>query len=176
MNNGTLLGPGLGLLALVLSGTGCTYDNAASDTDNTASDTDNTASDTDNTASDTDNTASDADNTASDTDDTVETDSGVLAGCPSGTTDCDGQCIDLETDRLNCGACGVVCAAGEICDGSGVCELSCQEGLEDCGGTCTNLATDRLNCGACGVECAAGEVCDGRGCVRAVVPGGPGGL
>ncbi|KYF94352.1 hypothetical protein BE17_24785 [Sorangium cellulosum] len=99
--------------------------------------------------------------------------------CQSGLVACDGTCIDPGTDRDHCGAsgdctgdsAGVACAAGEICNGSGACELSCQNGLVACGGTCIDPGTDRDHCGAsgdctgdsAGVACAAGEICNGSG-------------
>ncbi|WP_437635726.1 cadherin-like beta sandwich domain-containing protein [Sorangium sp. So ce854] len=99
--------------------------------------------------------------------------------CQSGLVACDGTCIDPDTDRHHCGAtgdcrgdnAGAACAAGEICDGAGQCELTCQSGLIACGGTCVDPDTDRHHCGAtgdcrgdnAGVACAAGEICDGAG-------------
>ncbi|WP_437814035.1 cadherin-like beta sandwich domain-containing protein [Sorangium sp. So ce1078] len=99
--------------------------------------------------------------------------------CQSGLIACDGTCIDPDTDRDHCGAsgdcrgseAGVACAAGEICNGAGQCELSCQSGLIACDGTCIDPDTDRDHCGAsgdcrgseAGVACAAGEICDGAG-------------
>ncbi|WP_437485633.1 cadherin-like beta sandwich domain-containing protein [Sorangium sp. So ce1014] len=99
--------------------------------------------------------------------------------CQSGLVACDGTCIDPDTDRDHCGAssdcrgsdAGVTCAAGEICDGAGRCELSCQSGLVACGGTCIDPDTDRDHCGAssdcrgsdAGIVCASGEICDGAG-------------
>ncbi|WP_437953693.1 cadherin-like beta sandwich domain-containing protein [Sorangium sp. So ce296] len=99
--------------------------------------------------------------------------------CQSGLVACGGTCIDPDTDRDHCGAsgdctgsdAGVACAAGEICNGAGRCELSCQSGLVACGGTCIDPDTDRDHCGAsgdctgsdAGVACAAGEICNGAG-------------
>ena len=45
--------------------------------------------------------------------------SGVL-DCGS-LTECSGICVDTSIDVNNCGGCGVVCAAGEVCF-SGMCE------------------------------------------------------
>ena len=67
--------------------------------------------------------------------------------------DCDGVANEnfvLATDEENCGACGVVCAAG----------LSC------CDGRCVNTQTSNLNCSICGRACDAGQTCCGGGCVN----------
>ncbi len=92
------------------------------------------------------------------------------AGCPSGLTDCEGQCVSLETDNSHCGERGVACETGQICDGSGSCALSCQLGLVDCAGKCIDPLTDEAFCGAgedCaadpGAACEAGQLCDGTG-------------
>ncbi|HVV83797.1 MAG TPA: MXAN_6577-like cysteine-rich protein [Kofleriaceae bacterium] len=83
--------------------------------------------------------------------------------CPGSQTLCGDVCVDLASDRANCGACGTTCLAGEVCSGAGACELSCQAGLTACDGTCTNTDSDRANCGACGHACDDGEVCNGSG-------------
>jgi hypothetical protein len=36
--------------------------------------------------------------------------------CPTGSTVCGSVCSNLQGAPQNCGACGVVCAHGEICD------------------------------------------------------------
>ena len=73
---------------------------------------------------------------------------------------------NLQTDSHNCGACGVVCAAGQICQ-QGACAadsyappLVCDAGLTDCGGTCVDLTSDNNNCGACGAACGEGMYCN----------------
>ncbi len=87
--------------------------------------------------------------------------------CQPGLIDCNGTCVDPDTDESFCGAgpdCslnpGAVCAAGEICNGAGVCELTCQGGLIDCNGTCVDPDTDESFCGA-GPDCSVspGAVC-----------------
>jgi hypothetical protein len=35
--------------------------------------------------------------------------------CPAGTTMCGGGCTNRDSDPLNCGDCGVVCAVDEAC-------------------------------------------------------------
>lgn len=90
---------------------------------------------------------------------------GVACGtsCPVGQELCDGVCADLSVDRNHCGACGSVCAGGEVCDGAGTCAPSCGDSLTECSNACVDTATDEANCGGCGTACAAGEICDGAG-------------
>jgi len=89
--------------------------------------------------------------------------------CPADFTECDGECVNLLTDNRFCSAtseCGTGCAAGEVCNGAGVCTLFCWSGLTECGGECVNLLTDNRFCsadGTCGAPCAEGHVCDGTG-------------
>jgi Stigma-specific protein, Stig1 len=40
--------------------------------------------------------------------------------CTGGTVNCDGVCVDLQTDEAHCGSCQTVCAANEVCQ-AGVC-------------------------------------------------------
>ena len=83
--------------------------------------------------------------------------------CPAGQTQCGTQCFNLQTASDNCGACGTVCGAGEVC-GAGVCAVSCPGTLTDCEGTCVDSNVDEANCGGCGIACAAGEVCQAGVC------------
>jgi len=39
--------------------------------------------------------------------------------CPSPLEECGGQCVDVQSDRRNCGGCGIACRPGEVCIGSG---------------------------------------------------------
>jgi len=49
---------------------------------------------------------------------------------------CDSECVDLQYDELNCGACGNVCGAGETCS-AGVCDA----GGGTSGGSCCAAST-----------------------------------
>ncbi len=89
---------------------------------------------------------------------------------------CGGQCADLDFDPANCGACGVVCAAGAACQG-GYCEpaTDCASGANGspcwlgatsgegicCSGACIDPGSDPKNCIFCGGTCATGSVCGG---------------
>jgi len=95
--------------------------------------------------------------TDSGTDDSAMGDGGT--DCPTGQTECDGTCVDTDSDGMNCGACGTVCGAGEVCDGAGTCAVSCGTGLTDCSGSCIDTANNPAHCGGCGMACGAGEAC-----------------
>jgi len=92
----------------------------------------------------------------------------ALAGCgnescPSGYIDLGAGCIDMSTDRDNCGGVGIACGPGFICE-NGICVLSCPEGMTECEGVCRDLQTDIYNCGMCGLTCASGNVCVDGSC------------
>jgi stigma-specific protein Stig1 len=70
--------------------------------------------------------------------------------CPAGTTNCQGKCVNLQTNQNNCGQCRVVCSEGELCQG-GTC-------LTGEGGLCSSPS-----------QCAAGLGCRNGICVTANV-------
>jgi hypothetical protein len=84
--------------------------------------------------------------------------------CPLGTTCCDtpAGCKQLDTDGLNCGACGRTCPPGFHC-ASAICHCGtnahCDAGG---GGTCTST-TGACNCGLAtcspGLRCQPGGIC-----------------
>lgn len=74
-------------------------------------------------------------------------------GCPQDRPDeCDGRCVDVQTDPDHCGECGNACAAGETCQG-GQCGVAC--GNDFC-----PIATEVCDNGSC-------RTCDvcGSGCL-----------
>lgn len=93
-------------------------------------------------------------------------------GCPGLTTRCGAECVLTEVDPANCGMCGNVCGAGEVCFSSG-CAGDCPAGLTACDAVCVDTDSDNLNCGTCGTACDAGEGCMGGSCVPAVDIGPP---
>ncbi|NOY89787.1 MAG: hypothetical protein GXP55_01165 [Deltaproteobacteria bacterium] len=94
-------------------------------------------------------------------------DDGAGPICPSPTqTDCGTPigCVDLQTDPLNCGSCGIDCGSG-TCDAGACTGTSCVGARTECFGTCVDLASDTMNCGGCGRGCAAAETCVSGACV-----------
>jgi len=103
-----------------------------------------------------------------------------VSDCNLPNLDCDGACIDPQTDVTYCGATddcqgdnvGVTCGAGEECDG-GACVEACAPPNLVCEGTCIDPQTDNTYCGA-GGDCSgasAGVTCDagaGESCQNGV--------
>ncbi|KAI3765628.1 hypothetical protein L2E82_15668 [Cichorium intybus] len=56
---------------------------------------------------------------------------------------CKKQCVNVKTDKQNCGLCGKKCKHQEIC----------------CKGKCVNLMADKHNCGGCNNKCKRGNSC-----------------
>jgi hypothetical protein len=76
---------------------------------------------------------------------------------------CSGTCVDLETDRANCGKCGMACSdpgggGTSTCD-SGKCKIVCPSPKVECYGACVDTSTDHDNCGGCGFGCFGTAQC-----------------
>ncbi|KAI5590404.1 hypothetical protein POPTR_004G007100v4 [Populus trichocarpa] len=56
---------------------------------------------------------------------------------------CKKKCVNVMTDRLNCGMCGKKCKYPEIC----------------CKGQCVNPMSNKKNCGGCSNKCKKGSKC-----------------
>lgn len=55
------------------------------------------------------------------------------AACEGGQTCCGGECVDLSSDAMNCGACGIACGEGEKCSAAGYC-ICAPSALDDAPG------------------------------------------
>jgi len=109
--------------------------------------------------------------------------------CPSGQSECNGACRNLQYDNINCGACDVTCPSGQSCQ-NGQCIAAysppppttvpqttlplttapiptpgCPAGQSLCGASCKYLLTDPANCGSCGHVCPLHEFCTNGQCV-----------
>ncbi|MBL8684685.1 MAG: FG-GAP repeat protein [Myxococcales bacterium] len=83
----------------------------------------------------------------------------TTALCGAGLAACGGACVDLATDMMNCGACGVRCSAPNAraaCD-MGACVFRCDEGFADCDRVASNGCEASLGapttCGSCDRRC-----------------------
>ncbi len=89
-----------------------------------------------------------------------------VSSCSAGKADCDGNpangCeVNINTDPLNCGGCGLACYVANGTAGcvAGKCTVAaCNAGAADCDGNpangCEASLKTNTNCGACGVACA----------------------
>jgi hypothetical protein len=84
--------------------------------------------------------------------------------CRAGTDLCGQGCIDPQSDKRNCGGCGIPCGTNQDCS-QGVC--ACATGATDCSATgsgCAVITSDARNCGACGHACGTNQVCEASQC------------
>ncbi|XP_022714421.1 stigma-specific STIG1-like protein 1 [Durio zibethinus] len=65
-----------------------------------------------------------------------------VAGSP-GPDCCKKKCVNVKTDKLNCGKCGKKCKYSEIC----------------CKGQCVNPMSHQKHCGGCNNNCNKGSKC-----------------
>ena len=72
-----------------------------------------------------------------------------------GQSCCSSMCADTMNDRNNCGACGNVCSGSQLC----------------CTGRCIDPLRDATNCATCGHACGgATSACCGGSCVAPTAP------
>jgi hypothetical protein len=87
--------------------------------------------------------------------------------CGIGLSRCLDTCVDLDTDLVNCGACGNPCPVQQFCNG-GICDNICSGAVTFCNGQCVDFTSDDNNCGSCGFACAATAQCIDSVCVGQV--------
>jgi len=81
--------------------------------------------------------------------------------------DCNGACIDTQSDPKHCGACGNACGSGLVCQGDGQtasCVGSCDSNFTDCDGACVSLQDHVSHCGSCGNSCGDANICTADSC------------
>jgi hypothetical protein len=83
--------------------------------------------------------------------------------CDPRKTLCDDECVDLQSQRENCGQCGNACAMGQECK-SGTCR--CKDDQSLCGLGCIPILSDVANCGGCGNVCLPPMKCNNGKCVE----------
>jgi hypothetical protein len=93
--------------------------------------------------------------------------------CPPQRFMCGTSCVDVQSDRNNCGACGVVCTGSTACI-AGACK--CSNNRQLCGAQCVDLQSDRNNCGACGKHCPVNAFCSDGMCELIDCVTKPGGI
>jgi hypothetical protein len=77
-----------------------------------------------------------------------------LSYCP-GITSSNPECTDLQTDNLNCGACGKSSGRAECIKGVTACSPPRTLETDMDGPLCIDLTSDQYNCGAVGKTCTA---------------------
>jgi hypothetical protein len=79
-----------------------------------------------------------------------------IQSCHPGWGDCDGRADSgCETDFTrpdNCNACGIKCAAGQLCGATG-CVTACPPPTKDCGGGCVDVSSSADHCSDCFLPC-----------------------
>ncbi|MBX7097312.1 MAG: hypothetical protein K1X89_06355 [Myxococcaceae bacterium] len=88
----------------------------------------------------------------------------VSETCNGEDDDCDGTVdngFDLQSDSKNCGTCGHVCKAAELCAG-GACELQkeadCSDGLDNDSNGKTDCLDPACDARSCGLSCVCGSL------------------
>jgi len=106
----------------------------------------------------------------------------VDGGCDPGLTDCDGACVDEQTNAAHCASCGNACsppvsgtATGAPKCGGGSCDVTCNTTTPlDCavtfGHACLDPQTDPQYCNDCSTHCPGGKTCQGGACVTQCGP------
>ena len=83
--------------------------------------------------------------------------------CKLGLSPCGTSCVDPLSDPNNCGGCGVVCAAGKVCQGA-TCVSACSPSYTSCGGACVQLDVNDQHCGSCDSSCSGDQHCGNSAC------------
>lgn len=89
--------------------------------------------------------------------------------CEQDEAECDGTCVDLDSNRDHCGECDTACDDNEVCD-DGECTEGCSDDEALCDGMCVDTDTDTDHCGECDSACSTDDdtataECDEGACV-----------
>jgi hypothetical protein len=92
-------------------------------------------------------------------------------GAAANNVCCGTSCVNLATDSLNCGGCGLACQNGKACSATGaappsgrcICAAAgdCPSGSSQ---TCTSSGNTRCSCNNNNAQCASGETCSSNYC------------
>ena len=94
-----------------------------------------------------------------------------VMSCSSGQMPCGSSCVNVFSDKKNCGVCGRACGSQEACVNARCGPACTVSGTSLCNDICVDLNTDMNNCGACGTVCktflpnAKGSECTNGQCI-----------
>lgn len=92
--------------------------------------------------------------------------SGRVSACGSGITNCDGTCVNLQSDKGNCGLCENQCDIGDYCD-RGTCLFDmCTDGIQNGEETDVDCGGNNFNCARCNLDdhCSQDSDCQSGRC------------
>jgi len=89
--------------------------------------------------------------------------------CAADRVKCNNTCVDLRSDSMHCGLCGVECEKGQFCL-NGMCQKSCSAGKTSCPDGCFDLMSDKDHCGSCLNDCPRGLICYRGQCSAPATP------
>jgi hypothetical protein len=91
--------------------------------------------------------------------------------CSHDQIPCGSSCVDVFSDKNNCGVCGRACGSQDKCVNARCGPACTDSGTILCDDSCVSLDTDMNNCGTCGTECktflphAKGSLCSEGQCI-----------
>lgn len=93
--------------------------------------------------------------------DPTDPNNNTLPPCAQNEARCDGVCVDVMSNPMQCGSCDIMCDSGS-CE-QGVCEpeepLTCPTGQVVCDMMCVSTDSNAAHCGSCDNACGGGMLC-----------------